>query len=107
MSEDRYQIHEEICNKMHDTYVAKNSDYGNSFTKLREHFGNTSILIRLYDKLFRAEQLLMNGNQKVEDESIDDTLLDLANYAIMELTERKLERMEKLNEETSSASIEE
>lgn len=29
------------------------------------------------------------------DESIDDTLMDMANYAIMELTERKLEREEK------------
>ena len=26
------------------------------------------------------------------DESLDDTLMDLANYAIMELTERRLEK---------------
>lgn len=29
------------------------------------------------------------------DESLDDTLMDLANYAIMELTERRLEKEER------------
>ena len=29
---------------------------------------------------------------KVSDESIEDTLLDLANYAVMELVERRVDR---------------
>ena len=32
------------------------------------------------------------GEQQVKEESIDDTLLDIANYAVMELLERKNER---------------
>ena len=31
---------------------------------------------------------------KVKDESIDDTLMDLANYAIMELVERRRDKVE-------------
>lgn len=44
--------------------------------------------IRLEDKLQRVKNLVRNGSAAVNDESIDDTLLDLANYAIMTLIER-------------------
>ena len=44
--------------------------------------------IRLEDKLQRVKNLVRNGGAAVNDESIDDTLLDLANYAIMTLIER-------------------
>ena len=80
----------DITTRMAEVYVAKNHDYGNSFAKLREKYP-TSILIRLADKLNRLDTLLMGDAAKV-DESIDDTLLDLANYAVMELVERVLER---------------
>lgn len=46
--------------------------------------------IRLEDKLNRLKALTRNGNQQVNDESIDDTLMDLANYAIMTLVERRI-----------------
>lgn len=50
------------------------------------------------DKLERLKTLLGKGEQaQVTDESIDDTLMDMANYCIMELVERRLERYE-LNE---------
>ena len=34
---------------------------------------------------------MQGEEQKVKDESIDDTLMDLANYCIMELVERMVE----------------
>ena len=83
----------EITIKMADVYAAKNHDYGNSFARLRERYP-ISILIRLFDKLNRLETLLTDECVKVKDESIEDTLLDLANYAIMELVERKMNRRE-------------
>lgn len=43
--------------------------------------------IRLSDKLNRFKALSRNGNQQVSDESLRDTLLDLANYAIMTVME--------------------
>jgi len=44
-------------------------------------------LIRLGDKLSRLETLVLRGNQMVSDESVADTLYDLANYAIMTIME--------------------
>jgi hypothetical protein len=43
--------------------------------------------IRLNDKLRRFCTLSRNGGQQVKDESVRDTLLDLANYAIMTVLE--------------------
>ena len=85
---DKALIHKEICDKLNGTYRAKNSDYGDSFAKVRDAYPN-AILIRLHDKLSRLESLLGGAKRQVADESIDDTLLDLANYCIMELVERK------------------
>lgn len=80
-------VHDDICQMLHETYKAKNADYGDSFALVRGKYPN-AILIRLNDKLNRLETLMNGGKQHV-DESIDDTLLDLANYCIMELVERK------------------
>lgn len=87
---NRVEIHKNICEQMNKTYKAKNKDYGNSFVLTREKYPN-AILIRLNDKLTRLETLMTNQEQMVKDESIDDTLLDLANYAIMELIERRFD----------------
>ena len=81
-------IHWTICRELHETYKAKNADYGDSFAMVREKYPN-AILIRLNDKLNRLETLMNGAEQKVNDESVDDTLLDLANYCIMELVERR------------------
>jgi hypothetical protein len=88
---DKTQIHENICKQMTDTYRRKNSDYGDSFAKLRAEFDN-AILIRIYDKYSRLKSL-KSGNkvQQVSDESIKDTLLDLANYCILELVEMEID----------------
>lgn len=87
-------IHRIICNELNDLYIAKNNDYGDSYAKLREEFSE-QILIRIYDKYLRVKTLMMGTERKVNDESIEDSLMDLANYCIMELIERKLE--EELN----------
>lgn len=88
----RAEIFKELTEKAADTYRRKNADYGDSFVKVRNKFPN-SVLIRLNDKLNRLEMLMGNAKKaEVKDESIEDTLLDLANYALMELTERLYER---------------
>ena len=71
-----------ITNQMHDTYIKKNHDYGNSFDKSMDEFGMTSAIIRMNDKLERLKTLSKKESM-VKDESVQDTLLDLANYAIM------------------------
>ena len=88
----KLQIHHDLCEKLYTTYAAKNHDYGDSFSKVRNKFPN-AILIRLNDKLNRLETLMSGANAAVSDESIDDTLLDLANYALLELVDREAERI--------------
>nr|DAK01918.1 MAG TPA: Nucleotide modification associated domain 1 [Caudoviricetes sp.] len=77
-----------ICKELFETYKAKNADYGDSFAQVRDKYPN-AILIRLNDKLNRLETLMNGAEQHVNDESVKDTLLDLANYCIMELVERR------------------
>lgn len=72
----------DITNSMIQIYQAKNQDYGNSFEKSLDKFGLIASVIRLNDKMNRIESL-SRTEAKVVDESIADTLLDLANYAIM------------------------
>lgn len=72
----------DITNSMIQTYQAKNQDYGNSFEKSLYKFGLVASIIRLNDKMNRIESLSQT-KARVKDESIEDTLLDLANYAIM------------------------
>lgn len=88
----RVEIFEELTAKAADTYRRKNADYGDSFVKVRQKYPN-SVLVRLNDKLNRLEVLMGKSRRaKVKDESIEDTLLDLANYALLELTERLYEK---------------
>lgn len=88
---NKIELHKQICGNMHNTYKAKNADYGDSFAKVRREYLE-AICIRLMDKLERLKTLLKGAEQQVKGESIDDTLLDIANYAVMELLERKNER---------------
>lgn len=67
-----------------NTFVKKNSDYGNSFEESLNNYGVIAGVVRISDKFSRLNTLLRNPNgQKVSDESIQDTLLDMANYCTM------------------------
>lgn len=90
---DKAEIHQRICNSLNDLYRRKNADYGDSFGKQFEEYGIVSSAIRLEDKFNRFKNLTKNQAQ-VKDETIEDTLLDLANYAIMTVVELKLEGKE-------------
>lgn len=79
--------HKKLCEELNSTYKAKNKDYGNSFTKTFDEFGYTMSAIRLQDKLERFKKLISSTTQEVKDESIRDTLMDLANYSLMTVME--------------------
>ena len=85
-NESNIDLHKKILDEIYDTYKRKNADYGNSFGEQFIEYGLLSAVIRLHDKMRRLKQLLKNEAQ-VKDESIRDTLLDLANYAIMTIME--------------------
>jgi hypothetical protein len=70
------------CEQLADILIRKNHDYGNSVQDQFNEYGLTSILIRLDDKLKRLKSLQKN-EQLVQDESLIDTLTDLAGYAVL------------------------
>lgn len=78
--------HKQLIEEIHNTYKIKNADYGNSFGDQFEEHGLLSAVIRLDDKMRRLKTLSKQEAQ-VKDESIRDTVLDLANYAIMTVME--------------------
>lgn len=71
-----------ITEEMLQTYIRKNHDYGDSFNKSLDKFGVIASVVRMNDKMERIESL-MNKEALVKDESIKDTLLDLASYCVM------------------------
>lgn len=90
---NKAEIFKNITDDMLAVYAKKNLRYGDSFAKLRNEYP-LSICMRLADKLNRLKTLKENPNLGFDDESIRDTLLDMANYAVMELVEMDKERME-------------
>lgn len=85
------QLHKEICDELNQTYEKKNSDYGNSFGNTFEKLGIISAITRITDKYNRLVSLCTSEkDRQVKDETISDTLLDMANYCIM--TEMELRK---------------
>lgn len=87
---DRMDIYQYILNNLEETYKNKNNDYGNSVADTYKKFGDLSFLVRITDKYNRLLTLCNpNNEQKVKDEKIDDTILDLANYCLLWLVEKE------------------
>ena len=64
---------------------SKNDAYGDSFSQSVDDYGLKVIGIRLSDKYNRIKHLVNNGKLKENDESLADTLLDMASYSILAL----------------------
>lgn len=79
------RIQVELC----DTFKSKNADYGNSFSQLYQEFGDNGIItaaVQISHKYHRFMNLAKGTPTKV-NESLRDTLLDLANYCILTVME--------------------
>ena len=80
--------HQQIAEELSELYERKNRDYGDSFHISFLEEGMAMARIRPGDKLNRFKTLTRNPDaQAVRNESIRDTLIDLANYAIMTIME--------------------
>ena len=88
------QYHKEMCDKMISITEQKNADYTGSsddpFANFRvcEQLGVCSVaqgfVVRMTDKLKRIISIAVQQNKvKVLSETVEDTLLDLANYCIL------------------------
>ena len=92
---DNVVKHDDYCVILNNTYALKNQKYGDSFWESISKYGLIAALTRISDKFNRLEQLIINKEDGSDtDESLKDTLLDMANYCIM--TAMALDR---LNEE--------
>lgn len=76
-------LFEAILSQMRETYIRKNADYGDSFKETMDEYGLTALTLRLTDKLNRLKSLSKGDEPSVHDESVLDTILDIANYAVL------------------------
>jgi hypothetical protein len=78
---DRVEQFAKIQTSALEIFKKKNADYGDAFAK----HGLVGVLIRIEDKIQRALSISKSGVTLVDSESLQDTLLDLHNYAAMAL----------------------
>ena len=80
----------ELTKAMGDTFAKKRHDYGQTTEETYKKFGPVSMLTRMHDKMGRLDTLLVSGDvNHVKDEKVEDTLLDLANYALITILEMR------------------
>ena len=78
-------ITDDICRLL----MQKNAAYGSSVKDTFNDYGLASYIIRMQDKVNRLKTLDKNPNISKDDEKIEDTLRDLAGYAILAIVQLK------------------
>lgn len=93
-----------ICSEISTILANKNADYGESFHLLFLQEGLAASRIRLGDKYNRFCTLTRknDGERKVKSESIRDTLLDMAGYAILTIAELDRDNNKEVEKKNSS-----
>ena len=75
---------EKSCNDLKNLLIEKNQKYGNSFLKTADEYGKSVLILRIDDKLNRLKQLILrNETDDMQGENVQDTLIDIAGYAIL------------------------
>ena len=79
--------------KAENILIAKNSDYSGNDNDAFQNFKavennyhtktETGFIVRMSDKMSRIASFIANGSLMVKDESVTDTLIDLANYSCL------------------------
>ena len=92
------QEHFNLCDYIHNKlYIPKNNEYGDSFHKMYQELGIISAATQISHKYNRFVNLAKHkdSNIIIENESLEDTLLDLANYCILTVMELKRDELSK------------
>ena len=84
---DKIKKHEELCKQIHDTYIQKNTAYGDSFGRSFGDWGIAACAVRISDKFNRFVNLSKHPDIDKGDEAITDTRVDMANYCLMTIIE--------------------
>lgn len=111
MTKDEYIIfHKECCDRMVDVTKKKNADYTGGSDDPFANFVQIGSLVqipnvievgfltRMSDKFSRIGSFITKGMLQVKDESVEDTLIDLANYCILFAGYLKSKKINKANE---------
>ena len=87
MSEPKYldQAFEKVCQEMLQVFIKKHKDYGKGNILDTKELG---IAFRVSDKLNRLKHLLIK-KKKPENESIEETWIDIAVYAVIAILFRR------------------
>ena len=72
-----FKVHTEAF----EIFLKKNKDYGDAFAE----YGYIGVIVRIGDKVKRLSSVTKNGINVVDDETLRDTLMDLHNYAAMDV----------------------
>jgi hypothetical protein len=84
-----------VLERMAAIHQAKNADYGSSYNLAPALLGipaHVGLLVRMTDKLAMACRLARGETPQVADEAMEDTLMDLANYAVLAIVALKGEK---------------
>ena len=111
--EDLFKFMEEKTTKMVVVCKQKNNDYTGAnqspfanFEKIG-HFGGSiewGFLTRMSDKFSRICSFAQNVELQVKDESVEDTLVDLANYCLLFAAYLKSKREEEQSKRATTGS---
>ena len=88
----QYAEFQKITADMYKTHIEKNNCYGSG--NIAE-LGMKGTFCRIHDKVSRLKQLVWKADEnaiksaKGMNESVEDTLLDLANYAVIALIQSR------------------
>ena len=84
--DDKVETFSKIVTEMTELYAKKNHDYGNSFDEGCDKIGTGYPLGRLLYKMNRLIACMGKEDEMQINESIEDTLKDLACYSVMTLS---------------------
>lgn len=99
----KLERHKKWCDNLHALYEIKNRAYGDSFGDTFDRLGLISGVTRVTDKYNRLVNLATHPEIDENDESIIDTLVDLANYAIMTAMELEIDKENKIADKVVDA----
>lgn len=87
MREKEVDYFKKVLEEMSAIHEKKNSDYDGAFEKIYEFMGIVYPMSRILEKVLRVISIEGKGQYRVLDESPRDTLVDIANYAVMLVAE--------------------
>jgi hypothetical protein len=95
------QFHQHVTDRAYKLMAEKNHDYTaasedpfNNFREFGDSIGELGIAIRMSDKWRRFRTFIKKGMLKVKEEKVEDTLIDLINYAIIWMAYRRRRKLD-------------